>query len=133
MTPWYSWSKIISGPSAKELEFKLLPGRGLHPELRTSHTGDTRFCAFGRCRGECGLPALLLRAYYDMSSGVELEDALAKGAPKDDFGVHYVDLKACGPYVASGPVWQACGSWSGEKIFLPETLRTDSIRRLYWT
>ena len=74
-----------------------------HPVLQSTATGDAVFCADSHCRGACGMPALFLEG----------------------------DLKAHGVMTACGPVWQH-KPWDGERVYLPEEYRTESVRNRVW-
>jgi hypothetical protein len=77
---------------------------------------DTKkFCGYTHCRGDCGLPALVLRGQSGAYAGVE--------------------LKTHSSMVACGPVFQPFRSnvkWVGEKVYLPDDQYEKLVKMMWW-
>ncbi len=80
-----------------------------HPTLKTTVTGDMRFCADSHCHGTCGFPTLFFKPEGDGK----------------------LELKAYGYMVAYGPAWQR-KAWAGERVYLPAECRTKATLDLWW-
>ena len=102
----------------------------LHSAISCAVFPEIVFCGDTHCVGQCGLPGLFLRLYYDPNCGLSREDARVSGAPSDSRG-HYVDLKAAGPWVACGPAWQRT-RWKGERTYLPQTYQIPPVAEMWW-
>jgi len=104
-----------------------------HPTLTTNVTGGQKFCACSYCKGECGLPALFIRVFYDMSKPLEKEHVECSKAPCDEEGRFYHDYKAHGSMVAAGPIWQR-ETWEGKRVFLPKIsdVPTEKLIDMWW-
>ena len=103
----------------------------LHPAITAAPFPGVVFCGSPRCHGECGLPGLFLRLYYDSNCGLSKEAAQACRALQDDGGF-YALLKAAGPHVACGPVWQPSGRWEGERVELGEEYQVPPCAEMWW-
>lgn len=100
-----------------------------HSVIRESTSG-TIACAESWCSGQCGFPALVLRAPALDAS------LLIKMGIVDDLGPRKpAALKAHGSMVAYGPIWQIFRSgWTGAMVdaTLGPTTLTAALRR-HWT
>lgn len=92
-----------------DVKLKMVNPLEAHPTLKTTVTGDMRFCADSHCQGACGFPALFFK-------------------PEED---GKLELKAHGCMAACGPAWQR-KAWTGERVYLPNECRTKATLDLWW-
>ncbi len=104
----------------------------LHPAITAGPFPGVVFCGMASCRGGCGLPGLFLRLYCDPNCGLSKEAARAIGAMQDEKGF-YALLKAAGPHVACGPVWQLSPRWEGERVELGEEYQVPPCAEMWWS
>lgn len=95
----------------------------------TSLTGDTVFCGYTHCKGECGYPALLAPKYWDHNE-VEAHYARTWGLERDEDGRPYSMVRARGVMVAYGPVF-ATADWSGDVVVIQHP-DVEKFTEYYW-